>query len=375
MKTLSRTLLACALASSAVASFGCPKGGSSSTHETKTGPAVAHVGDDIITADEFKKRLDETSPFLRARYNTLERKKEFLENLIRNELLAQEAERRGLDKTPAVREQMKRAMVQELLKQQLDERLSGADISDDELKKFYDAHLDDFVKPEKARIFRIVIDAPKGDAKARAAAKKTLTGLLKDIEDKEKKNDPNAFQATAMKSSSDKQSAPMGGDLRFQTKDDLTKLYSAELANAAFALKNPGEKSPIFESPQGVEVVKLQVKTVALDRKFEESKESIRGRMARERRSKEYDDFVKKLREGGKVTIDDAELNKVTAAEAPGQMPPGMPGMPQGGMMGGQPRPGQPMLAPAPGQPGQPMQLQPRPPMPGQPPAAPAQSK
>ena len=82
----------------------------------KHGPVVAKVGNDSITAEEFKKRLDETSPFLRARYNTIERKKEFLESLIRNELLAQEAERQGLEKSPAVREQVKRAMIQELIK-------------------------------------------------------------------------------------------------------------------------------------------------------------------------------------------------------------------------------------------------------------------
>ena len=91
-------LVACALLGTLLAA--CP--GKKSVE--KTGPTVATVGDDVITADEFKKRLDETSPFLRARYNTLERKKEFLENLIRNDLLAQEAQRRGLDKAPAVRE-------------------------------------------------------------------------------------------------------------------------------------------------------------------------------------------------------------------------------------------------------------------------------
>lgn len=360
MKTQNRTVpvaLFAAVAALVSFSFACPGNKSSGpsapgTSEAKTGPVVAHVGDDVITAEEFKKRLDETSPFLRARYNTLERKKEFLENLIRNDLLAQEAVRRGLDKAPAVRDQLKRAMVQELLKAQLDERLSGADISEDDLKKFYDTHLDDFVKPERARLFRVLVEAPKTDAKARAAAKKTAQGLLKEIDEREKKGDANAFQAVAMKSSSDKQSAPMGGDLRFLSKDEMTKIYSAELANAAFALKNPGEKSGLVETPQGIELVKLQVKTVALDRKYEESKDSIRGRMARERRSKEYDEFVKKLRENGKIVIDDAELNKVTAEAAP---PPPMPGQPgQPGMPGMPAMPGQPAAHPMPGAPAAP---------------------
>jgi peptidyl-prolyl cis-trans isomerase C len=285
------------------------------------GPVVATVGNESITADDLKHRLDETSPFLRARYNTLDRKKEFLENLIRNELLAQEAQRQGLDKSPAVKEQAKRAMIQELIKKQLDERLSGADIADGELKKFYDAHLDDFVKPERARVFHILFAAK--DAKEKAAAKKHAAELLKDIEAREKKGEVNAFQTAAIKESKDQLSAPMGGDLRFLSRDELARAYNPQLADAAFALKNPGDKAGPLETPAGVELVKLQVKTVALNRSFEDSKESIRGRMARERRSREYDDWMKKLRENAKVSINDAELDKVQveAAAPPAGMP------------------------------------------------------
>jgi peptidyl-prolyl cis-trans isomerase C len=333
-------LLGCALLGTLAA---CSK----KSGDSKTGTPVAHVGDDVITAEEFKKRLDETSPFLRSRYTTLDRKKEFLENLIRNDLLAQEAEKRGLDKAPAVREQVKRAMIQELLKQQLDERMTGNDIPDDELKKFYDAHLEEFVRPERARVFRLLLTAT--DPKSKAAAKKKAGELLKQIEEREKKGDNNAFQAVTTAESQDKATAAMGGNLVFLSKDEMTKNYSAELANAAFALKAPNEKAGPIETPQGVELVKLQVKTVAVDRKFEESKDSIRGRMARERRTKEYDEFVKKLRESANVKIDEAELSKVMPSEAPAQGPggpgmSGMPGMPNGGMM--QPPPGMRPMAP-----------------------------
>src|SRR3954452_22419401 len=132
----------------------------------KSGPVVAEVGSETITADEVRQRLNETSPFLRARYSTLDRKKEFLDNMVRNELLAQEAVRQGYDKSPAVKEQMKRAMIQELIRHQLDEKLTGADIADDDLKKFYEAHVDDFVKPERARVFHIFLPARETKDKA-----------------------------------------------------------------------------------------------------------------------------------------------------------------------------------------------------------------
>lgn len=302
----------CAILFALAAAAACSK-------SSKSGPVVAKVGDEVITAEELKRRLDETSPFLRARYNTVERKKEFLENLIRNELLAQEAMRQGFDKSPAVKEQMKRAMIQELIKKQLDERLSGADIPEPDLKKFYDGHLDDFVKPERARVFHILLAAK--DAREKAEARKKAAALLKDIDAREKKGELNAFQTTAMKESKDPLSAPMGGDLRFLSKEELTKAYNPELANAAFELKNPGDKAGPVETPAGIELVKLQVKTVAMNRGFEEAKESIRGRMARERRSHEYDEWMKKLRDSAQVSIDDAELAKVQVESAPLQAP------------------------------------------------------
>lgn len=289
----------------------------------KSGPVVAEVGSETITADDVKQRLNETSPFLRARYNTLERKKEFLENMVRNELLAQEAVRQGYDKSPAVREQMKRAMIQELIRHQLDSRLAGTDIADEDLKKFYEAHLDDYVKPERARVFHILL--PAKDAKERAAAHKKADALLKDIDAREKKGEVNAFQTVALKESKDALSAPMGGDLRFLSKDELAKAYDPELAKAAFELKNPGEKTAPFDTSAGVELVKLQVKTVAMNRSFDESKDSIRQRMARERRSRDYDDWVKKLRETTKVSINEQELEKVQVEAA---QPPAAPAQP-----------------------------------------------
>jgi peptidyl-prolyl cis-trans isomerase C len=309
----------------------------------KSGPVVAEVGDEKITADEVRQRLNETSPFLRARYNTVERKKEFLENMVRNELLAQEAIRQGYDKSPAVREQMKRAMIQELIKHQLDSKLAGTDIPDEELKKFYDAHLDDFVKPERARVFHILL--PAKDARERAEAKKKAAALLKDIDAREKKGETNAFQTAAIKESKDALSAPLGGDLRFLSKDELTKAYTAEMANAAFDLKNPGDKTQPFDTPAGVELVKLQVKTVAINRSFEESKEPIRQRMARERRSRDYDDWVKKLRENAKVAIHEQELEKVQVDAAPAPQQPAS-------ISSGHPVPALPPVAPV-SQPGQ----------------------
>jgi peptidyl-prolyl cis-trans isomerase C len=274
-----------------------------------SGPVVAKVGDAVITADDVRERLNETSPFLRARYTTLERKKEFVENLIRNKLLAQEAVRQGFDKSPAVKEQTERAMIQELIKHQLDEKRTGADISEDDMKKFYQTNVNDFVTPERARVYHIFL--PATTAKEKAEVKKKAAALLKDIAVKEKQGEANAFQDVAKRESKDNASAGMGGELRFLSKEELTRAYGKELADAVFSLNMPGEKAGPIETPNGVELVKMQMKTAAANHSFDESKDAIRQRMASERRSRGYDELLKKLREGTAVSINDAELDKV----------------------------------------------------------------
>jgi parvulin-like peptidyl-prolyl isomerase len=171
--------------------------------------------------------------------------------------------------------------------------------------------------------------------------------LLKDVDAREKKGEVNAFQTTAMKESKDQLSAPMGGDLRFLSREELSKAYSPELATAAFELKNPGDKAGPIETPAGIELVKLQVKTVALNRTFDESKDQIRGRMARERRSHEYDDWMKKLRANTQVTVNDAELEKVVVEGAPQGQPGITPPVGMNPMQGHVPNAPPPPLHPA----------------------------
>src|SRR5215831_17389865 len=63
---------------------------------------VASGRDFTISVGDFQKRLNEQSPYIRTRYTSLERKKEFLDNMVRFEVLAGEAQRKGFDKDAEV---------------------------------------------------------------------------------------------------------------------------------------------------------------------------------------------------------------------------------------------------------------------------------
>lgn len=335
-----KTVLFALIALSAVA---CQKG------TDKKGPFVAEGKGVAVTAEEFKARLDEQSPFIRSRYTTLERKKEFLDNLLRFEILAAEAQRRGMEKDPDVQLTLKKVMVQKLVQKSFgDPQEAAKAVPDSETQAYYDQHKDEYVKPLRLRLYQLLVKAPASGpdrAKKQAAARK----LLDRIRAEEKKNQL-AFVSIARENSEDEASKATGGDLGFKSREEFEKSHGKGPTEAVFGLKD-NETSGLLESPQGFVIVKIAGRQEALDRPFDQVKAQIAQKIAREKKTKEFDDFVKKLREDAQVKVYDGEVEKVAVAASPaapgGGMPPGPMALPNAPV-----RPGGPeAMPPAPPRP------------------------
>jgi len=77
-----------------------------------------------------------------------------------------------------------------------------------------------------------------------------------------------------------------------------------------------------------------------LSRPFDTVKAQISSKLFREKRTKEFDDLVKRLKEEAKITVDEKELEAIQVAAAPAPGAPGAPGMPgMPGMPGNVPAP------------------------------------
>src|SRR4029079_9549478 len=90
---------------------------------------LAKIDDVTITLGEFQERINRQSPYIRARYTSLEQKKEFLDSLIRFEVVAKEAYRRGLDKDPEVIRTMKQVMIQKLMRHEFDAKVTADSVA------------------------------------------------------------------------------------------------------------------------------------------------------------------------------------------------------------------------------------------------------
>lgn len=295
--------------------------------QKKTGDVVASLGDVTITVDELKAKMDEQAPFIRARYDTAERKREFLDNLIRFELLAQEAKKRGYENDPEVQTAMKKTMVQKLMRAEFDDAKDAGEIPETELRAFYDSNITDYVKPERARVSHVFFAAGKQDpnrAKVRTEANKALAAM------KAKDADKNAFAELAKTRSDDDASKRAGGDLSFKTKEELTAAWGAEVTKAAFDLKEIGDVATVVETEKGFHLVKLTGRQNALDRPFDSVKNQIQSRLSREQRTKAFDSFVDGLKQNAKVEVNDELLASIQVnTEGAPQLPPGL--MPPGG--------------------------------------------
>ena len=259
---------------------------------------LARIDDVTITLGELQERINRQSPYIRARYTSLEQKREFLDSLIRFEVLAKEAARRGLDKDPEVVRTMKQVMIQKLMRDELDAKITADTVTDAEMKAYYDANLADYVKPEEVRVSAIIIknraQAERVAIEARGEPGKTNKG----------------FRDLVGRYSQDEDSKLRGGDLRYL--DAATKDVPAPVVKAAFALVSTGDVSGAIDAGNGTwYVLKQTGRRRSMTRSFEDAKPAIRSKLFRDKRMAAQKDFVDGLKTKAKIEVDDANLAKV----------------------------------------------------------------
>jgi peptidyl-prolyl cis-trans isomerase C len=230
-----------------------------------------------------------------------DRKRQFVENMILNDLLFAEAQKAGYDDDPDIEKQVadmrKRLVVQRLMR----EYQKPPTISDDDAKKYYD---------ENPGLFSTTqIKASHILVKDEDVAKKLRAELAAD---------PSTFADKAKALSIDKTSGAKGGDLGKFGQGRMVP----EFERVAFALK-PGEISEPVKTQYGWHIILLVEHDDGERKPFDQVKEQIKTTL----RNKQLQDNIQakfdSLKKTANVQIDEAALAKVTPPPAP----PGVPAM------------------------------------------------
>ena len=260
-----------------------------------------------------------------------EARKDVMDRLVEEKLLYHAALAQGIDKDPKIQ----KMMVNTLLKQEVYASVRTSDISEEDLRAYFEEHMDDFVVPEKVQIKRIVIEPERekgsepssASEAAWAAAKTKAEGIRAQIV--ERKSD---FRKLAQESSAGAY-ARRGGDLGFVTAEGKPGI-PLEVVTEAFKLEK-GALSAAFRTDQGWNIVYVPNRRERVERTFEQMRGSVLRKVKSDRYKTLYEDYVNALREGASISIDadrlaahEVEGPSRPALKVPGDDPQGLLGEP-----------------------------------------------
>jgi len=254
---------------------------------------LAEVNSAKITMADFNNELASVPANYKAMINA--NKKKFLDDLVLQELLAQEAKKQGLEKDKDVVQALAK-IENKLLAQKLLEKevLEKVNVTDEEAKKYYDEHKDEFKVPEQVQASHILVavkETATDDEKKAAETK--AEDLLKQLKG-------GADFATLAKDNSDCPSKAKGGDLGYFSKGQVVP----EFEEAAYSLKVE-ELSGAVKTQFGYHIIKVTDKKAEQQKSFDEVKDELKQKLARDKQKTAFDTYSAELKGKAKITINE----------------------------------------------------------------------
>jgi hypothetical protein len=283
-------------------------GGSPTTLLTdkQASQVLARVGTVNITLGDYTAALEHMDQFDRLRYQSPERRKELLDEMITVELLAQEATEKGYDKDPLAQQELRAVLRDAMLAEARKDSPTPAQIPEADVKAWYEAHRADYKDPERRRVSAIVVN----DAAAANA-------LLPDA----KKANPVQWGDMVKAKSLDPQAranvpVDLTGDLGIVAPPDDPRgdnpRVPTEVRAAVFTIPEIGQIAEKVVPASGkFYIVRLTQKIAPHERSFEEAERTIRVKLAQDKQREKEDALIADLKKSVKVEVDEAALATV----------------------------------------------------------------
>jgi peptidyl-prolyl cis-trans isomerase C len=267
---------------------------------------LAKVGDNTITLGDYVAALEHMDQFDRLRYQSPERRKELLDELVEVELLAQEATAKGYDKDTVAQQELRAVLRDAMLKEARTGAPQPSEIAEVDARAYYEAHKADYKDPERRRISMIVL---KDEASANAALSQAKgSGAAQWGELVRKLSiDPQAKANVPVDLAGDFGLVSPPGDARGEN-----PRVPSEVRAAAFELEKKDDVlGRVVKSVDKFFVIRMTQKNDAHERTFSEAERAIRVRIAQDRAKAKEDEAYQNLRKQFPVKIDEVALANV----------------------------------------------------------------
>jgi parvulin-like peptidyl-prolyl isomerase len=248
----------------------------------------AKVGSETITVGELDRIIAARSPYARKRIQETDALRELADAQVESELFYQGAEKLGYADDPDVRRFVEQTLVKAFVRKEFEEARNPNDVSDEEIRAYYEEHPDQFRRAPMRRARHILV-----------ASKKEALEIRERLGD-----DPKAkFRKLAKEHSLDGETNVRGGDLLYFTEDgkvvgrESSDTVDARLVAAAFALKDTGQLSDPVDMGDGkwsvLELTGIRPEQV---QSLEQVSTAIRRQLWREERGAALDAMLVELR-------------------------------------------------------------------------------
>jgi peptidyl-prolyl cis-trans isomerase C len=268
---------------------------------------LAKVGERTITLGDYVAALEHMDQFDRLRYQSAERRKELLNEMINVMLLADEATAKGYDKDPITQQEIRAILRDAMLASARKGAPSPNDIPEADVKAYFDAHKSDYKDPERRRIALIVARDESAAKDALEAAKKSTSASQWGELVRAKSIDPQAKANVPLDLAGDFGMVSPPGDARGENPK-----VPEEVRAAAFEIAKIGEVlGHTVKSGSKMYVVRLTQKIEAHERSLPEAERTIRVKLAQDALRAREDELLLQLRKQFPVQVDEAALSAV----------------------------------------------------------------
>lgn len=254
------------------------------------GKVLVSIDNDTITLDEFNKELDKIPMNMKMLVATQSGKKTYLDRFIMKKLLLREAAKNNIENEKDFQNRLADIKDQLLIESLLKKKIAAdSQLTDDDLKKYYDANKEKFKKEKEINTRHILL---KTDEEAKQVMERLQKG-----ED---------FVELAKKYSIDPNAKTSGGEIGFHPKGTLLPEYEA----AAFKLTKVGQVTGPIKSQFGYHIIRLEGAKSPSYVPFDEVKDFIRQQLIQDKQKELLEKYIEDLKKAAKITINEELLKE-----------------------------------------------------------------
>ncbi len=277
---------------------GCNKG--------NEGKALMKVGKEVITEKDLNNALEQLPEQYKQYYSTEDGKKQLLERIAEQKMLAMEAKNMGLEKTEDYKiklEQAKEtALAQIAVKKNI---IDGVKATDAEIKAEYEKNKQNYKTEEEVKASHILImvkedmtPAQKQEARAKASdiLKQATEGKVE-------------FAELAKQHSASPEGAQNGGDLGWFSRERMVTPFS----DAAFSAEEGKIIPNLVETQFGYHIIKVTGKRAAGFKPLDEVRKQLEEQLLGDLRNKKYESWKEEMKK--KYKTEEVKDNKPAETE------------------------------------------------------------